>query len=190
MTPFMDYQTAIEYYKSVKEEFSDSVEEYSNFCTYFENNWLSLENSDKSKFDFDLWSYNNKFKFKGNKKKLIEEGILQEYVNFTNNSVESFNHLLNECINHNNKVSFTKFEDILKYVFVRMEGAKENKNIEGYKEKTLIADILNELIELGYGKNKKIIKKDDLKKIKSITDLDMLYKLTFESNSNNNSNDN
>lgn len=147
-------------------------------------------NAESSKFDFNLWSYTNKFKFKGNKKKLIEEGILKEYVNFTNNSVESFNHLLNECINHNNKVSFTKFEDILKYVFIRMEGEKENKNIEGYKEKTLISDILNELIELDYGKNKKIIKKCDLKKIKSITDLDMLYKLTFENNSDNNSNDN
>ena len=190
MTPFIEYQTAIEYYNLVKEEFPDSIEEYSNFYNYFENNWLSLENAESSKYDFSLWSYNNKFKFKGNKKKLIDDGILKEYVNFTNNSVESFNHLLNECINHNNKVSFTNFEDILKYVFVRMEGGNENKNIGGNKQTTLISDILNELIELGYGKNKKIIKKCDLKKIKSITDLDMLYKLTFENNSDNNSIDN
>ena len=70
-----------------------------------------------------------------------------------------------------------------------MEALKEDSNIETYKEKTLISDILKELIELGSGKNKKIIKKSELKKIKSVTDLDMLYKLTFDNINDNNSND-
>ena len=83
---------------------------------------------------------------------MIAECNLKEYINFTYNGVESFNHLLKKFINHNNKVSYTKFEDILKYVFIRLEGTRANNNIKGYKEKTLISEILKELIELGYGK--------------------------------------
>ena len=33
-----------------------------------------------------------------------------------------------------------------------------------YEEKTLISDILKELIDIGYGKNNKLIKRGDLKK--------------------------
>ena len=36
--------------------------------------------AEDSKFEFNLWSYNDKFNFKGNKKKLIDEGNLQEYI--------------------------------------------------------------------------------------------------------------
>ena len=81
-----------------------------------------------------------------------------------NIGVESFNHLLNGIINHNNKVSFSKFEELIKYVFIRMEGSKDINNINGYEEKTLISDILKELIDIGYGKNNKLIKRGDLKK--------------------------
>ena len=180
MIAFMDYKSAREYYNLIKEEYPDTTEEYMNFYHYFEKNWLSLENPLESKYEFNLWSYYEKFNFKGNKKKLISEGNLQEYVNFTNNGVESFNHLLNGIINHNNKVSFAKFEELIKYVFIRMEGSKDINNINGYEEKTLISDILKELIDIGYGKNNKLIKRGDLKKLKSIHKLDDIYKLTFE----------
>ena len=32
MIAFMDYQKAIDYYKLVKKEYLDSIEEYANFC--------------------------------------------------------------------------------------------------------------------------------------------------------------
>ena len=71
-----------------------------------------------------------------------------------------------------------------------MEGVKDNHNKEGFNEKTFISDILKELIEIGYGKSKQIIKKGDLKKIKSVTNLDMIYKLTFNNINDNNIKDN
>ena len=61
-----------------------------------------------------------------------------------------------------------------------MEGSKDINNINGYEEKTLISDILKELIDIGYGKNNKLIKRGYLKKFKSIHKLDDIYKLTFE----------
>ena len=54
-----------------------------------------MEDNYKSKFDFEIWSYYNKFNFKSNKNKLISEDKLNDYVFFTNNCVESFNNLLN-----------------------------------------------------------------------------------------------
>ena len=62
-----------------------------------------------------------------------------------------------------------------------MDLAQENVNKSGNTEKTLVSDILRELINLGFGKNNKIIKVDDLEKLKhkniKITDI---YKLSFE----------
>ena len=58
------------------------------------------------------------------------------------------------------KVRFTKFEEVIKFIFMRMEGEFEDQNKnKGYDEKSLISDILRELIEFGFGKNDKIIKK-------------------------------
>ena len=77
MLAFMNYESAKEYYKLIKDEYPDTSEEYANFYEYYKKNWLSLENKDESKFEFKLWSYNEKYCFKGNKKKLIFEGNLQ-----------------------------------------------------------------------------------------------------------------
>ena len=78
--------------------------------------WFSENDDETVKYNFDLWSYYGKFNFKGNKKQLILENNLKENVSFTNNAVESFNHCINQCLNFNNKVSFKKFEEIIKYV--------------------------------------------------------------------------
>ena len=107
---------------------------------------------------------------------------IKEYVSFTNNAVESFNHCINQCLNFNNKVSFKKFEEILKYVFIKMDVARNNTNISGYSEITLVSDILRELINLGYGKNGKILKVNDLEKLKNKNiKSSEIYKLTFGS---------
>ena len=108
---------------------------------------------------------------------MINENYWKEYLYFTNNYVESFNHCINQCLNFNNKVSFKKFEEIIKYVFIKMEGAKNNTNIIW-----LVSDILRELINLGYGKNGKIIKVNDLEKLRNINiKSSEIYKLTFSS---------
>ena len=96
-----------------------------------------------------MWSYSGKSNFLDYKKILISQNNLKEYINFTNNTVESFNHLLNECLSKNTKVSFNKFEEIIKYVFIKFEGNIDS-NIKGYTkytlEYTLISDILRELV--------------------------------------------
>ena len=46
----------------------------------------------------------------------------------------------------------------------------------------MVSDILREIINLGFGKSKKIIKINDLKKIKSNMDLNSIYSLTFDEN--------
>ena len=46
------------------------------------------------------------FVLKEIKKSLIEENKLEDYIFFTNNGCESFKHLINECINIYNKISF------------------------------------------------------------------------------------
>ena len=54
--------------------------------------WLNLEDNDDVKFNFDVWSYYNKFDFKTSKKikTLISEKLLEEYIFITNNCYESF----------------------------------------------------------------------------------------------------
>ena len=55
----------------------------------------------------------DKFNFKGNKNQLIKKGELDKYISFSNNAVESFNHFLNQCLEHNSKDSKSKFIDNL-----------------------------------------------------------------------------
>ena len=52
--------------------------------------------------------------------------------------MESFSHLINQCLDSNSRVNASKFEEILKFIFIRFTSNNENdKNIR-YKEKTLI----------------------------------------------------
>ena len=51
---------------------------------------------------------------------LIAQKNFKEYV-FSNNCFKSLNHLINSLIAVNNNVSITRFELILKILFVRME---------------------------------------------------------------------
>ena len=74
---------------------------------------------------------------------------MKDYVFFTNNETESFNHLINQCISSNIKVSFNKFEDMLKFILIRIEGLNNGRSTQ----KTLVSDILRDLIGKGFGKN-------------------------------------
>ena len=52
--------------------------------------------------------------------------------------------------------------------------------IKGYSQKTLVSDILREIIDFGFGKSKKTIKINNLKKIQSNGDLHMIDSLILE----------
>ena len=69
----MNLKEAGEFYKIIKDKFS-TESRFENFFDYFEDTWIALTDSDKIKFDFDIWNYKNKFNFKGNKFKLIKDG--------------------------------------------------------------------------------------------------------------------
>ena len=70
LLPFLKYDTAIEFYKKIKDEFK--TEEYKLFFDYFENTRMKINEENNVKFDFDLWTYYGKFDFKANRKKLLK----------------------------------------------------------------------------------------------------------------------
>ena len=79
---------------------------------------------------------------------MIKNGELDKYILFSNNEVESFNHLMNQCIELNSKVSIAKFIDIIKFVFIRMTSNNDkDKEYNIYEEKSLISDLLRELVQ-------------------------------------------
>ena len=64
---------------------------------------------------------------------------------------------MNQCLEYNSKVSVSKFIDILKFIFIRMTSNNETEALNiNNEQRTLISDILRELVELGYGKNDKL----------------------------------
>ena len=103
---FMDFDSAKEYYNLIKTEFPDTDENLSKYYNYFENIWFPLDGNNEVRYTFKLWSYKNKFEFKGTKKNLINEDKLKDYIFFTNNACESFNHLMNSCLTYNTNVSY------------------------------------------------------------------------------------
>lgn len=131
-----------------------------------------------------LWSYYDKFDFRETQKKLIDSGSLEKYILFSNNAVESFNHLMIKCLDSNTRVILSKFEEILKYIFIHMNSLtnKNDNNVVRYAEKILISDLLREIISLGYGKNGKIINSKDLKKLKNAYMEDKVFNFTFIKN--------
>ena len=88
--------------------------EVNKLIDYFEHTWFSINNSENASiYEFSIWNYSSKFKFKGTKTLLFKEGEIDKYIFFSNNAVESFNHLINQCLDNNTKVSISKFEEIL-----------------------------------------------------------------------------
>ena len=99
---------------------------------------------------------------------------------FSNNAVESFNHLINQCLEKNTRVSISKFEEIIKFIFIRFTSNNESDiNSNKYEEKCLVSDLLMELIELGNEKNGKAIKLNDHKKIKTEFKEDLAFIFIF-----------
>ena len=100
--------------------------------------------------------------------------MLKNKVFYSNNCAESINHLINSYIDINNKIGITRFETILKTLFIRLNSKNNRNNKMVIKYKLL--DILLELIENGYGINNKYIKYDQIKKLKSISNEEDIFK--------------
>ena len=129
---------------------------------------VSINDSENTSiYEYSLWNYSSKIKFKGTKTSLFKEGEIDKYIFFSNNAVESFNLLINPCLNNNTKVSVSKFEEIIKFIFIRFTPNNESENTNKYVEKYLVTSLLRELVELGYGKNGKLITPIDHKKLKT-----------------------
>ena len=129
---FMDYNTGVKFYKKLKEYIQkDQVEEnedfnlYESFFAYFEKTWLNLSEKNNSFFAFDLWSYYKKFNFNSPRNKLIDSDSFMEYVAFSNNAVESTNHLINTFIKYNTAIKYEKFKDLVLLLFIRMESKQD-----------------------------------------------------------------
>ena len=75
---------------------------------------------------------------------------------------------MNQSLEHYTKVSIWKFIDIWKFIFIRNSISYQPDEVNvNNKQRSLISDILRELVELGDGKNRKIIEYETLKKLKN-----------------------
>ena len=63
---------------------------------------------------------------------------MEDYVFLSNNACDSLNHLINSLIAINHNVSVSRFEIVLKTLFVRMNTIdNQNQNLENIERKTI-----------------------------------------------------
>ena len=166
LLPFLEKNKAREFYKLIKEEFSE--EKYEAFYDYFENTWLNIDDNNKTKFDYELWSYCGKFDFENSRKEIISNSVLEKYVFLSNNACESINNLIHNYIAINNKVSIDRFETIIKILFVRLNCVKNNKHqlSERLENKQLLSDVLLEIINAKFAQNLFVLSEYQYNKLK------------------------
>ena len=172
---FMDYNTAVKFYKKLKEYIQkDKVEEnedynlYESFFVYFEKTWLNFSGKNNSFFNFDLWSYYKKFEFNCPRNKLIDSDSFMECVAFSNNAVESTNHLINTFIKYNTAIKYEKFKDLVLLLFLRMESRRKiYRNIkDNFVIKNQLSDLMITLVNKGIGNSLKILSLKEIKDLK------------------------
>lgn len=122
-----------------------------------------------------LW----KIWFQTNRKKIIKDSVLDEYVFCSNNACESVNNLINNFIQINSQVSLAKFEIIIKTQFIRLECNRNNPNQKSERiiHKQVLSDVLLELINLGIGDNLTIIRADQFNKLKNKPNEKTIFKI-------------
>ena len=150
----MEKNKARDFYKLIKEEFAE--EKYEAFFDYFEITWLNIdENNNKTKLDYDIWSYFGKFDFENSRKSIISNSVLEKYIFLSNNACESINNLIHNYIAINNKVSIDRFEAIIEILFVRLSCVKNNKHqlSDRLENIHLLSDVLLEIINAKFAQN-------------------------------------
>ena len=119
-------------------------------------------------FAFDLWSNYKKFNFNSPRNKLIDSDSFMEYVAFSNNAVESTNHLINTFIKYNTAIKYEKFKDLVLLLFLRMESRRKiysNKK-DNFVIKNQLSDLMITLVNKGIGNSLKILSLKDIKDLK------------------------
>ena len=92
------------------------------------------------------------------------------------------NHLINSFIAINNKVSITRFEIIIKTLFVRLvvSNSLKDQNLEHIERKCQLSDLLLiELIKKGYGCKKGMLNNKDVNLLKNYKKESDIFKLNL-----------
>ena len=127
-----------------------------------------MSDKNNSLFNFDLWSYYKKFNFNSSRNKLIDSDSFLEYVAFSNNAVESTNHLINTFIKFNTAIKYEKFKDLVLLLFLRMESRRKiyrNKK-DNFVIKNQLSDLMITLVNKGIGNSLKILSLKEIKDLK------------------------
>lgn len=174
----MNNDKALEFYKKIKNEYN---KDYEAFFEYFGDMWFNIEEDKDTRYDFSYWSYDAKFNFDESWTELISKKKLEQYVFLSNNTYESLNHLINSFIAINNKVSITRFEIIIKTLFVRLNvsNSLKDQNLEHIERKYQLSDLLIELIKKGYECKKGILNNKDLNLLKNYKKESDIFKLNL-----------
>ena len=91
-----------------------------------------------------------------------------EYVAFSNNAVESTNHLINTFIKYNTAIKYEKFKDLVLLLFLRMESRRNiyrNKK-DNFVIKNQLSDLMITLVNKGIGNSLKILSLKEIKDLK------------------------
>ena len=119
-------------------------------------------------FNFDLRSYYKKFEFNCPRNKLIDSDSFMECVAFSNNAVESTNHLINTFIKYNTAIKYEKFKDLVLLLFLRMESRRKiyRNIIDNFVIKNQLSDLMITLVNKGIGNSLKILSLKEIKDLK------------------------
>ena len=91
-----------------------------------------------------------------------------EYIAFSNNAVESTNHLINTFIKYNTAIKYEKFKDLVLLLFLRMESRRKiYRNIkDNFVIKNQLSDLMITLVNKGIGNSLKILSLKEIKDLK------------------------
>ena len=85
---FRSFETVKEFYSTIVENIP-KIKMFIKFPEYFEYTWFSInDNENTSIYEYSLWNYSSKIKFKGTKTSLFKEGEIDKYIFFKQYSRE------------------------------------------------------------------------------------------------------
>jgi len=125
LMPFLEYETANNFYLKLKNNNIFENDLYKLFFEYFEKTWfiLRLVNikiiNKTVKFPFSLWSYFDKLKNKINKNNFFNVDDIEKYISYSNNACEFLNAYIKTFIPLNQNVSAKLFVQTIKNLFIK-----------------------------------------------------------------------
>ena len=151
---FMNYDKSVKLYKNIKnrKEFSN-IENYNDFFSYFEKNWLAISDKKKSKvtssrYEFNLWNYYNKLNLEEAQSNLLLKDNMEKYIVFANNACESINSLIRNLTPLNLKVSINLFRNIIIMLFNRSGCKRTRANLDQEFRMSIKRTVSDQMIKL------------------------------------------